>query len=259
MIETGKEISKDSTPEEIVNHLSQILNIDEKNLNILIKENISGDILSLLESKDFKELGIETDLQKKIQEHINKNIEHFTLINEDIKININSNENDVKIFFEKYLNFRNDIGNINGKNLFSLTEQEMKNMGLNLGQRKKLNMIIEHIKKAEQKLPSKIITEKSSAEEVADILKNQFYISEENIKNMAFDGKAIFKLSAKDIDKIDYLSPEIKNEFKDYLINIKNEEKEKIKSNENSENKIKSNIIENLQKVKFKENEEEKK
>ena len=193
MIKTGEEISKDSTPEEIVNHLSQILNIDEKNLNILIKENISGDILSLLESKDFKELGIETDLQKKIQEHINKNIEQFTLINEDIKININSNENDVKIFFEKYLNFRNDIGNINGKNLFSLTEQEMKNMGLNLGQRKKLNMIIEHIKKAEQKLPSKIITEKSSAEEVADILKNQFYISEENIKNMAFDGKAIFK------------------------------------------------------------------
>ena len=224
MIKTGKEISKDSTPEEIVNHLSQILNIDEKNLNILIKENISGDILSLLESKDFKELGIETDLQKKIQEHINKNIEHFTLINEDIKININSNENDVKIFFEKYLNFRNDIGNINGKNLFSLTEQEMKNMGLNLGQRKKLNMIIDHIKKAEQKLPSKIITEKSSAEEVADILKNQFYISEENIKNMAFDGK-----------------------------------KEKIKSNENSENKIKSNIIENPQKVKFKENEKKKK
>ena len=256
MIKTGKEISKDSTPEEIVNHLSQILNIDEKNLNILIKENISGDILSLLESKDFKELGIETDLQKKIQEHINKNIEHFTLINEDIKININSNENDVKIFFEKYLNFKNELRNINGKNLFSLTEQEMKEMGLNLGQRKKLNMIMEQLRKKEQKDPSKIITEKSSREEVADFLKNQFNISDENIKELDLDGESLFALSDEDIYEIDCLSPEQKKALKHFINSVKKEENEKINANENSKIKKKSSFIENPTEGKNEENED---
>ena len=154
MITIGKEITKDSTPGEIVNYLSQILNKDEKYFNNLIQENISGEILPLLESKDFKELGITFGDRIKIQKHI-KTLDLSAPINENIKININSNENDVKIFFEKYLNFKNEPGNINGKNLFSLTEQEMKEIGLNLGQRKKLNMIVEQLRKKEQKDPEK--------------------------------------------------------------------------------------------------------
>ena len=42
---------------------------------------------------------------------------------------------------------KKQIKNINGKNLFSLTEKKMKNLGLNLGQRKKLNIFLEHKKK----------------------------------------------------------------------------------------------------------------
>ena len=258
MITVEKEITKDSTPEDIVNYFSQILNLDEKNLNGFIEENISGEILPLLENKDFEKLGIKLGHKKKIQNFINENLTRLTSFNKDIKISNNSNENDVKIFFENYLNFKNDIGNINGKKLFSLTEEEMKDMGLKLGQRKKLNMIIKQLRKKQQELLDIKITKKSKIQDVSNFLKNQFNISDENIEKMALDGESLFLLSEEDIDEIDYLSPEIKIALKDYLKNLKKEEeKEKDKEcNKKEENKKESNFIENPLKKQNEEKEE---
>lgn len=112
-----------------------------------IIESISGDVLPYLNDKDYIYLGIKEKLREKIQKYVSDNIFLLTKNELEIDININSSETEVEKFFKNNFNLKKQIKNINGKNLFSLTEKKMKNLGLNLGQRKKLNVFLEHNKK----------------------------------------------------------------------------------------------------------------
>ena len=72
----------------------------------------------------------------------------------------------VKQFFEKCLNFTKDLNNLDGKGLIELNEEKMKEMGLSLGQRKRLIKYINYFKtlKVPEPEPQEeiIITKKSS-------------------------------------------------------------------------------------------------
>ena len=140
-------ITKDSTPEEVIKYFSKIFKIKEIDLISFIIESISGDVLPYLIDQDYIYLGIKEELKKKIQKYVSDNIFHLTKNELEIDINFNSSETEVEKFFKNNFNLKKQIKNINGKNLFSLTEKKMKNLGLNLGQRKKLNIFLEHKKK----------------------------------------------------------------------------------------------------------------
>ena len=146
-----QEIIKDSSPEEIVKFFSQTLNLKQENLLSLIKENISGEILPLLNNQDFKELGIKLGHQKRIQKYIEDNLSKLIKNQTEPEINVDSEQKDVKLFFENCLDFEENVENIDGKILFSMAEQDLKKLGLNIGQRKKLKSVIEFVKKITKK------------------------------------------------------------------------------------------------------------
>ena len=149
-----KELTGNSTAEEVVEFFIQNFNLKKNDLIEFIKEDISGDVLPLLNKQDLKELGLKLGHWKKIDKFINDNKGNLLKNQNEIKINeieINSDSdiNNIKTFFEKYLNFKinKDNFDIDGKKLFSMNEQDMKNLGLTLGKRKKLNKYIEYILK----------------------------------------------------------------------------------------------------------------
>ena len=131
-------INIESTKEEVANFLSNTFKLSKEIANNIIKEDISGEVLLYLETNDFKLLGIKIGQIKKIQLFLKNNENKFIIKPFKEIININSNEQDVKSFFDKYLSFKGNLNDINGKNMIELTIEDMKNIGLNLGQRKKL-------------------------------------------------------------------------------------------------------------------------
>ena len=231
-----KEINKDSSPQEIVDYFVKTFNYKKEDFSCLIKEKISGDVLPYLTNEDFEELKIKLGHKIKIKKFIDDNINKLIGNIIDIKINTNSSENDVKIFLEKYLDFKGNIQGIDGKKLITMKEKEMKDFGLLLGQRKKLNMFIDYIQKNKKQNSGVLITE----EDVANFLKNKFKISDKIIDKLGLDGETLLSLTENDIDKIDELPQETKRALKNFIT------KEKIKNiienkniNINHENNIK--------------------
>ena len=217
----NKTITKNSSPEEVSQFLAANYNLTEENKISLIKENISGDILPLLDNQEFKELGIKLGQKKKIQKFISENIDNLTANQIDNVVNINSDKEEIKIFLANYLNIKDKekIKDIDGKKLISLNEQEMKNIGLTIGQRKKLVMFIEKMQKTMKENNVGMITPESSAKEVEIFLKNKFNVSDKIIKEMGLDGESLFLLSEADIDEIEDLPSETKNLLKNFLNN----------------------------------------
>ena len=217
----NKTITKNSSPEEVSQFLAANYNLTEENKISLIKENISGDILPLLDNQEFKELGIKLGQKKKIQKFISENIDDLTANQIDNVVNVNSDKEEIKIFLANYLNIKDKekIKDIDGKKLISLNEQEMKNIGLTIGQRKKLVMFIEKMQKTMKENNVGMITPESSAKEVEIFLKNKFNVSDKIIKEMGLDGESLFLLSEADIDEIEDLPSETKNLLKNFLNN----------------------------------------
>ena len=224
-----KELTGNSTPEEVVEFFILNFNLKKNDLIEFIKEDISGDVLPLLNKQDLKELGLKLGHWKKIDKFITDNKGNLLKNQNEIKINeieINSDSdiNNIKTFFEKYLNFKinKDNFDIDGKKLFSMNEQDMKNLGLTLGKRKKLNKYIEYILKKIKDNYNPVITEKSTSNEIATFLKNKFNMPEKIIEEMALDGESLTLLKEEDIDEIEEMPEEIKNEFKNYIKEINN-------------------------------------
>ena len=136
-------LSNESTKEDVVKFFIEKSKITEDVQNKLKRENITGEILPLLTRDDFKDLGLKFGPIKKWEIYFGKNKDRFTP--KEIKeiITPSSAENEVKSFFERCLDFKGDLQNMNGQKLIELNEEEMKKIGLNLGKRKKL---IEYIK-----------------------------------------------------------------------------------------------------------------
>ena len=237
-------ITQKSTKEEIANYFFDKFSISEKSKNRIIEEDISGEVLMSLENKDFRLLEITLGSCLYIKKFLEKNKSNFK--EEDIKEIITrfSKENEVKMFFEKCLNFKKEL-NISGKELFELelTDNKMKELGLNLGQRKKLIRYINHFKTKEKE--EIILTRNSNKEEVAKFLLYKLSFSPESVKELGLDGENLFELINYDIKDLKELleSYEISENEKNNLINYLIEEKNK-KKDENL-NKINVETINN--------------
>ena len=142
-------ISEASSKEEVADYLSTKFKLKEELKNIIIKEFISGDVLPTLSNEDFEKMGFKKGQKKIIMKCIEENKNKFKEKEITEKIMINSNTEEVKIFFEKCLEFKGELNGLNGKGLLELNEERMKILGLKLGQRKRLIKYIEFFKTLE--------------------------------------------------------------------------------------------------------------
>ena len=235
------ELTKISSPETVVEFFIQNFNFKKIDLILFIKEEISGEVLPYLNKKDSKELGLKLGHWKKIEKFIAENKgkllkDQNSIAYNEININMNSDINAIKLFFENYLNFK-DVNNnfdIDGKKLFSMSEQDMKKLGLTLGKRKKLNLYLQYIQKKANNYEISI-NEKSTSKDVATFLKYKFNMPQNVIEDMALDGESLTLIKEEDIDEIEEIPEEIKNEFKNYIKEIN---MEKINENNKKEKEI---------------------
>lgn len=224
----------DSTKEEVVEYFIKYFNYNESNKKNIINEDISGDVLLQLKDKleDCMEiLGIKLGTYKKFKAYVEKYLDKFK--DKEIKeaITAVSKPKEVKSFFENCLNFKENLNDLDGKGLISLDEQTMKKLGLNLGQRLKLFKYIKYFKNLRIQRNELEINKDSSEEEVAKFLKTRLNISQKSIDVLGLDGETFLELKIEEIDRIDQLTKEEKDNLKKYLRGeYKNEDKRKIES-----------------------------
>ena len=146
MLKVKGNISINSTKEDVSQFLFYNFRISEKAYENIIKENITGEILLYLEDDDYTFLEISPNVKEKIKEYLESNKKNLIVKSIKLPIKFDSNNIEVIDFFEKYLSFKGNLNvDINGKKLLTLSEQDMKSLGLNLGQRKKLLHYIKHL------------------------------------------------------------------------------------------------------------------
>ena len=214
-----EEISIESTKEEVAEYFLKTFKIPENSKNNLIKEDISGEVLPDLIDGDFIYLGIKLGPKVKIKKFLKEHEEKFKPKDITETIKGKSNKEIIKNFFEKCLSFQGNInGYLNRKRLIELegNEEEMKKMGLNLGQRKKLIRYINYFKtlKDEESEDDFIyIDEESNDEDVAKFLRLKSKLSQESIISLGLDAQSLLLLDEAEIDN----STEISNEEKEGL------------------------------------------
>ena len=225
-------ITAESSKEEVGSFVMTNLKLKEEIKNILIKEDISGDVLLDLEEEDFKFIGIKAIPMRKIKAYIEKNKDKFGKKKFTEVISINSDSKEVAEFFSKSLNFNENLNGLNGKSLLELNDESIKNMGLNLGQRKKLVKYINYFKTLKIEPPKEndfVITESSTNEEVIDYLKKKLKFEEKAIKILTEDlgvegGDSLLLLEESDIDTCE-LEEEEKKIFKNFINELKSKGK----------------------------------
>lgn len=247
-----KEITLESTKEEIAEYLGINYKITEKAKNKILEEDINGEILFSLEDNELKLLEIKGGQLLKVKKFISENKEKFNNININEKITDSSNTEEVKAFFDKNFNFKGDLKGLNGKGLLELSENEIKNFGFTLGKRKKLIKYINFFKKEQtNKSTSEIqLSKDSSQEEVTQYLKEKLQFSDKSIGELELDGEGLFLIEKEeDIDLFD-IEEEEKEKLKELLKKLKNP----IEKEEEKEDKkigIKSNKEEALKFLKL--------
>ena len=224
-----QKLSEESTKEEVGYYFWKKFKITEENKNKMINEDISGDVLLDITDNDFKSFGIKVGPLKKARKYLDENKNNFK--DKEIKevITAISNPEEVKNFFVRCLNFNGELNNLNGQQLIELDEEAMKQLGLNLGQRKKLIKYIEYFKTIKSEIsPTEEeeikITKKSSEEEVAKFLKMRLKFSQESIESLGLDGESLHLLEETEIDGFTDLTQEERDNLKRYLSGSKNEE-----------------------------------
>ena len=213
-----KILSEESTKEEVAEYFLKNCKITEENKKTLINEDISGDVIF---DVDFKSLGIKTGPLMRIKKFLKENKDKFKEKQIKERITAKSKPEEVKHFFEKCLNFTKDLNNLDGKGLIELNEEKMKEMGLNLGQTKRLIKYIEYFKTLKDPEPGGvediIISKKSSTDEVAQFLKMRLKFSQESINSLELDGETLFMLQESDIDELENLTNEEKKNLRTFL------------------------------------------
>ena len=166
----------------------------------MIQEGISGDVL-LGFSNFFKVIGIIPGHANKIIKFLDANKEKFQPkpIDENISI---KNEEDIKSFFEKYIGFKGNLDNIKGENeLKNLNEEDMKKLGLNYGQRLRLERYIKHFNSQKDKDIVITITKESSEEETNNYIKDVLKIKQDTIDNIGLDAEYLFDLTEDNLNE----------------------------------------------------------
>jgi len=188
-IDITKDTSSKSLKEEVVVFFESKFSLNQDISNKFINEYITGDILPNLSFNDFIFLGLNLETIINWNKYYDENEDNFYIdeIKEEISYKATSEE--VKHFFESYLDFKENINNLNGQMLLELNEESMKQLGMKLGQRKRLTKYINYLNKMKN-----IITINSSKEEVANFLLKNSNLSKQTIEKLQFDGKSIFTL-----------------------------------------------------------------
>ena len=212
-------ISKDSTADEICSFLKQKGFI--KNENIIAnfkKENIKGNEILFLESDDFINLGFK--FFKKIiktLETIKNSQKEILEFNENISEQSTEKEvynflkNEIKLDGKTLENFTN----INGQKLKELKNENLIDLGLKLGERRKLLKYFQSRSKDTIEL-----TINSTVEEVCEFLKVRFNLDEETLNAFTeseIDGKTFFNLSEEDFEELNINDTDIKKVILDYI------------------------------------------
>ena len=232
----SEDISAESTKEQIANYFLKF-KISEESKNNMIKEDISGDVLLDLKEEDYKSFGIKKGPILKINNFLKKNKEKFEPKEITEKITSKSNSESVKKFFEDRLNFKGDLKGLDGKGLIELelNEEGIKNLGLNLGQRIKLERYISHFKTLKEEEPEDIdiiIDENSSQEDVNKFLRLKSKLSQESINELDLDAQSLLLLDDEEINNLTEIKEEEKESFKQSMKDLR--AKLNIKINKNS-------------------------
>ena len=232
-------LSEESTKEDVANYFLNNFKISKEAKDNLIKEDISGEVLLEMEDSEFKQMGMKLGPLKKVRKYLDDNKAHFK--NKEIKETITaiSKPEEVKNFFERCLNFKESLNDLDGKGLLEFNEESMKNLGLTLGQRKKLVKYIEYFKTIEvPKEEEIIITKKSSEEDVAKFLKTKLHFSEDSIDALGLDGESLFLLQITEVQGLTELQEQERENLINYL-------REKENENENADKNKQKIIITN--------------
>ena len=226
-------LSSKSRKEEVADFFVENFNVIKETKELVIKEDISGDVLPYLQKEDFKSLEINFAREKRIKDYLENNKDNFEDEQITEKITINSSEEEVKLFLERYIHFNSneDVSNLNGKNLLELNDEQMKNKGMNIGQRRKLEKYIKYFKELkveEPKIEYETITETSNKKDVSNYLRFILKLSEESLKEFEDQtGIELFSCKESEIDEMPIIEKDkeaIKNIIKN---NTKKEQIEK--------------------------------
>ena len=219
-----------------------------KNENILSnfkKENIKGNEILFLEADDFIQLGFK--FHKKITktlEDIKNNQKEIIIFNENI--NQQSTIEEVLLFLKSQIKLEENVlknfQDINGQKIKELNYENLKELGLKLGERRKL---LKYLKSYDNTKEISIneITVNSTKEEVCLFLENRFKLNEDSlklIKEYDINGEGFFNLCEDDFEELNILDIDIQNRILSYI--NKNKPRNEIVI-ENTENTIEKNIV----------------
>lgn len=228
-------LSKESTEEDVIKFFIDKGQIKEDVQNNIKKENITGDVLPLLNDQELKSnsIGLKFGPLKNWKLYFEKNKDKFKEKEIEDKIFPNSSPEEVVKFLKNSLNIEIS-DNLNGEKLLVLNEEDLEKIGLSLGKRKKLLKYIEYFrtlkqdKSIEGKNDNLIITKKSSKEEVNNFFRYNLKLSTKSINELQLDGNKLYKLKENEINEFN-LSTEEKDKLKKFLTDFKENEKKKIK------------------------------
>ena len=209
----SEEISANSNKEEIAEYFQKNFKITDEVKANLIKEDISGDILLDISDNEFKSLGLKVGPLLKLKKYLKGKEDKFKETKEiKIKITNKSSTQQVKIFLEKYINYELKSMNIDGTKLIQLNDEGMNELGLKLGQKKKLIKYINYFKtlpvEEENKEPEEeiIIHRNSSKQDVSNFLRKKSHLSQEIIESLELDAEVLLDLKDDEIDDINELN-----------------------------------------------------
>ena len=225
-------INKYSTVDEIMNFLKQILQNDgivQKFKN----EKIKGNELFYLTDNDYDnvfKIKVKKKKLKSILDEIEKNTKNIKDYEE--KIYINSNEEQVYNFLKKELFLEDKIlekfKDINGKKLNSLKENDLIELGLKIGERRKILNYISSMEFKNNENNANNISKNSTTEEICSFLKNKFNVSDdilEDFRSNDINGNDFFELDLETIEEFNLTKHE-KKEIIDYIQDYKNKSEE---------------------------------
>ena len=213
-----KKLTELSTKEEVAEYLSQLNEFNDQVKQIFLDEYITGDVLTDLTEADLKKLKFKLGHYKKIARFIKDNKSNFKERKYEEKIYPNSSKEEVKQFFEKCIEFKGDLIDVDGKKLLDMKEEEMDKLGLKFCQKKRLIKYINHFKTLTPPEEENIlITKKSSEQDVSKFLKIKLKFSQDSIDDLCLDGGTLFELTDTDIDTNEKMNEEEKKNLKTFL------------------------------------------
>ena len=236
-------LNKDSSIDDVCNFLKQF-NVKDKIISKFREERIKGNEIFYLEKEDFVNLGYKfcNKLVSTIEE-TKKNQSDLLTIKEIVKDSYSEEKiknflkNEMKLDEQTLENFKN----INGKEFKKLEKENLINLGLKIGERKKLLSYLELVKSIKENISN--ITNSSSIEDVCNFLKNQFNIDDEilNIlKENDVDGKMFLGFTPEDIEDLNIEDEELKKNLVDYINENNTSENEINEENQKNESYIKN-------------------